>query len=357
MRPPRARRARNAFTLIELLVVIAIIAILIGLLLPAVQKVREAAARTKCQNNLKQLGIAMHAYENAKSRLPQAGTHSSTASGGYPGQGGSWGYSWMAHLLPYIEQGPLSTYLTRSTLDTTLMPSGAADANLNDMGYNNANNNAMILDKPIPIYQCPSSLFPVKSLSNNRMTPDYTAVIGCINDPVNFAPSQDNQANSGQYGISANTGMMRMRDSMSLASIPDGTSNTILVAEVSGGFKDGVGAAPVDVRPGHVYGWMMGTPYIYTTTDNRGMNWTTVRYPINYSNTTSTSLLQTSAAAGGSGIMTFQAGANIPISSSHSGGANVLMGDGSVQFLRDSTATTVLGRLASAVDGLPVSIN
>src|SRR3981081_1866862 len=88
-------RIRPAFTLIELLVVIAIIAILIALLVPAVQKVRDAAARMQCANNLKQIVLAMQNYESANKALPM---------GNHGGNGGGYGYNWRLFILPYIDQ-------------------------------------------------------------------------------------------------------------------------------------------------------------------------------------------------------------------------------------------------------------
>src|SRR5262245_3857369 len=145
-----SRHLRWGFTLIELLVVIAIIAILIGLLLPAVQKVREAAARLKCQNNLKQIGLALHNYHDVNSALPPGGVSKIVAP---PQPSTEAGVGFHVLILPYIEQTAL-----HAKFDVT-------------RGYRAAVNYPLSVLK-VDIYLCPSSNSTKASIASERVAND-----------------------------------------------------------------------------------------------------------------------------------------------------------------------------------------
>ena len=178
-------RHRPAFTLIELLVVIAIIAILIALLVPAVQKVREAAARIQCQNNLKQIGLALHNYHDANKHFPALADVNGT---------GNWG--WAVAILPYLEQSGLYEQL------------GRPDVYTNKPAFLPATN--PLMQAVIPNYRCPS-------------------------DP-NSSPTNPNFRNYGLSNYVASQGVISFttdtaRCKTRITDITDGTSNTFLVAE------------------------------------------------------------------------------------------------------------------------------
>jgi prepilin-type N-terminal cleavage/methylation domain-containing protein len=182
------KRPRHGFTLIELLVVIAIIAILIGLLVPAVQKVREAAARTQCKNNLKQIGLALHAYHDSYRVFP-------------PGvNNGGWAWSFL--VLPYLEQ---------STVYNKINP------NANTLAAARVNN-LTTLQTPLIVFICPSDNGPGPLNTNLPFTGNVFMAIS--NYP-------GNGGNVSGDGIFAFNSKVRITD------ITDGTSNTFMVGERS----------------------------------------------------------------------------------------------------------------------------
>jgi prepilin-type N-terminal cleavage/methylation domain-containing protein/prepilin-type processing-associated H-X9-DG protein len=207
---------RPGFTLIELLVVIAIIAILIGLLLPAVQKVREAAARAKCQNNLKQIGLAMHNYHDAYGMLPpQVANNLNTCCHG----------TWQMAILPYVEQDNLWKAYVNFGGTVPNGPTYEQQANL------------LVTSQRLSVFTCPSDIPSApKSGTYNGQTYHITQHNYLVNvGNIDYAQGHDGALPDQPAGLKFG-GAPFARDSQSrLTDITDGTSNTLMVAEVKQG--------------------------------------------------------------------------------------------------------------------------
>ena len=293
-------RSRPAFTLIELLVVIAIIAVLIGLLLPAVQKVREAAARTTCTNNLKQIGLAMQGYHGTYGYFPPGYTSAAAATDA-DGTGPGWG--WGAHILPYVEQDALHRQITLA----------------NDIGHAS---NAAARVTSVKVYLCPSDSPPA---------PTFNAVnaSGGTICPMAFA---NYVGMGGTYEVSeqpdSNNGVMLRNSKFRVTDITDRTTNTLMCVERQSKLSPAttwVGAVTNCVNPPLVAGFddEMPQTLVLTNTSEAGEN-RTPNNPLGHVEDSS---------------------------SRHTGGINALACDGSVRFVRDSIDPVTWERIGTRSGG------
>lgn len=194
-------RPKRGFTLIELLVVIAVIAILIALLLPAVQQAREAARRSQCKNNLKQLGLALHNYESTHRVFPPGGL-------GFP-------YVWSAHahLLPYVEQDSLKHLLNYDVPPLLAFNTGGHDAA--KVGQNDAAGQTRI-----PLFVCPSDGDGVPG-----------SVYGAVSYPACAGSGQNGSASSDDGSINNADGIIFSRSKIGFRDVTDGATNTVAFSE------------------------------------------------------------------------------------------------------------------------------
>lgn len=299
---------KKGFTLIELLVVIAIIAVLIALLLPAVQQAREAARRSQCKNNLKQIGLAMHNYLDVHRVFPPGGIGWAT------GNNNNISNFWLG-LLPFIEQTPIFSQYQFKPVGQSIP----------------ANQNALATLRS-DLFFCPSTPLRRYTPSTNQVPnapqPTYAGISGI----------DDARAIQVARGRVNGDGVLPPNKAVKIAEITDGTSNTIMIGEQSDFGFDADGT-PREMRSSGVFSIATscngnGTPGESTSWSGGAFTYqiTTIRYPLNHKKYTTDRTL----GIGNTSDLTLGGETNKPIQSIHAGGAHVLLADGAVRFASES---------------------
>ena len=323
--PKSTKPSLHGFTLVELLVVITIIGILISLLLPAVQAAREAARRLQCQNNMKQIGLALLNYENSCNVLPPGGLVS--PMGGY-------GTSWMVRILPFIEQQNIYSQMD--------LLGNQGSGSVGWVGQNTYNGN-LFKNMVFSFLKCPSSPLPTIPTDGPASSADgvqvsvqssnYTGISGGGYAPA-YPSTRDTQNSSYYPGAKISSGGVLIRnDAVAIAQIHDGTSNTMAAGEQSDWCIDSTGAQ-MDCRSDCGHSFIMGPG---NDGFDRDFNLSCVLHGIGEQSYDATGVPGNCAP-------------NRPIQSAHSGGATVLFADGSVHFLNKSINITTLYNLVNRND-------
>jgi len=324
---------RTAFTLIELLVVIAIIAILIGLLLPAVQKVREAAARMKCQNNLKQMGLALHNFESANSVFPSAGKGYKFCQSG-AGDARVFNSNGLVLLLPYLEQDALFRRFNLNEVSADLTTPGVGGT---PVGSAVSNGNAAAATTVVRQFLCPSdNNSPTTRLTGGFYGPGGSLFGAATN--YDFITSDTDFSVCNYWKDAGSLKRMFGENSTTrFADIVDGTSNTFAVGETTAWHENGAGFAWA------YRGWVMTG--IDPGTSSPGINlWHLPAIDPSWQNPPYTPVpgrIRTWWAAAGS---------------LHTGGCNFTMGDGSVRFVQESVASNILEATCTIGGGETLSL-
>ena len=318
------RRAPRAFTLIELLVVIAIIATLIALLLPAVQQAREAARRSQCKNNLKQLGLALHNYVDAHRVFPPGSVGQGNCDSGSPGPI-AMNVPTHVLLLPYLDQAPLYNQLNFNEAFGTRLSGAAATAAGMSLASGTATNNTSLLTRVLPVFVCPSDT------SRNVFRANYDVIVyrnhyNNCNNWRNMSTSLRTMFDDGSY--------CRFKD------ITDGASNTVMMAETR---KD------CCINGSHSNWGMRAYVSIGLSLYSQAPN-VTVRcstgyggYADAYPHPTNSSLFCLDRNP--------QLGDWAWTGSFHEGGIHVLLADGSVRFMGENIFSTIRANLERIQDG------